>query len=91
MSEITSFGPCSCRASHVDRDADTEAQHSPEIDIGGVVAGGDANSDCSLLLYEILFTQEGQAKIHRGIITAVHLEQFSSGKFSPWSYLMLNR
>jgi len=43
----------------------------------------DASSDCALLLYEIRFNSQGRPKIHRGLITAVHLEQFSSGKILP--------
>lgn len=83
MSEIISFGQCSCRTAPIDSDAEINARHSPGIDISGVDPEREANSDCSLLLYEIRFAKEGKFKTHRGIIAAVHLEQFSSGKILP--------
>jgi len=83
MSEIISFGQCSPRVVSAGSSTEIEAQCSPGFTIDGVDPACDANSDCALLLYEIRFTQEGKAKIHRGIITAVHLEQFSSGKILP--------
>jgi len=81
MSEIVSFGQCSCAAAH--GDADTEAQSEPKINIEGVDPERVPNSDCALLLYEIQFAIEGKSKIHRGIVAAVYLEELTSGRVLP--------
>jgi hypothetical protein len=83
MSEIVSFGSCSFKPVCTDHDADIKSQNSRKIDIQGVGAGVDAGSACTLLLFEIHFLSGDQIKVHRGIIAAVHLEQFTSGKILP--------
>ncbi|MFO7830684.1 MAG: DUF1015 family protein [Desulfuromonadaceae bacterium] len=83
MSEIISFGQCKSSATQTDSGAGIIGENSSGINIDGVDPENGANSDCALLLYEIRFSEDSKSKIHRGIIAAVHLEQFSSGKILP--------
>ncbi|MCA1797231.1 MAG: DUF1015 family protein [Desulfuromonadaceae bacterium] len=83
MSEIISFGHCSCRNADAESGTENKAQRRLGVDIYGVDTERDASSDCALLLYEIRFARDSKFKIHRGIVAAVHLEQFSSGKILP--------
>lgn len=83
MSEIVSFGQCLCRNIQTEGNADNEERHSSGVCIEGVDTERNSGSDCALLLYEIDFNSEDKKKIHRGMVVAVHLEQFSSGKILP--------
>ncbi|MFA5700806.1 MAG: DUF1015 family protein [Desulfuromonas sp.] len=83
MSEILPFRECICPCTTERSSGAGEADREPRIYIDGVDANLQGDTDCALFLFEIQYSRADGPGIHRGIITAVHLEQFTSGKILP--------
>ncbi len=83
MSEIIPFRECVCTYIQESSSGANEADIKPRIYLDGVDAGQHEDADCALLLFEIQYDRADGPGIHRGIVTAVHLEQFTSGKILP--------
>jgi hypothetical protein len=83
MSEIVSFGQCIFNALGTDAAAIGEMQSNPGIRIDGVDPERASGSDCAVLLYELQSSTSEGERVHRGMVCALHLEQFSSGKILP--------
>ncbi len=83
MSEIIPFRECVCPCTQECSGGAEETDRETRIYIDGVNAEQFEDADCSLLLFEIKYIYADGPGTHCGIITAVHLEQFTSGKILP--------
>ncbi|MDY0211383.1 MAG: DUF1015 family protein [Desulfuromonadaceae bacterium] len=83
MSEIIPFSGCVCTYVQENISETEEVDKELRVYIDGVDVDQHEDANCALFLFEILYDRAEGPGIHRGIVTAVHLEQFTSGKILP--------